>query len=159
MRQFSSIILFAAQSLTGRQQNAWLIDGNNAMGHRGTPCDRISIIDSLKPLSDNGNNVTSQKVLVVFDGRKGEAFSESTCDISGDLFSVVITEDGCSADDYIASQVEEYDSHDFQLPVYVVTADKELRRRVLKYRNTVEDVVNPTVFWRRHRPRLSGFKK
>jgi len=128
---------------------AWIIDGNNLMGHRGTPKSPEVIADKLKPIQ------AAEAVILVFDGRKGE---ETVIEYEG-CFQNVLLGEGLSADDYILQQIREIMELIPRRRVEVVTADRALRRKVLEARPTVRNVVNPVVFWRRYLPRLCGFKK
>lgn len=128
----------------------WFIDGNNLMGHRGTPKTREAIVEKLQPMREQGLDV-----VIVFDRRKSE--SAETQIAQEGLFSTVIVGDGTTADDYILERIEAL--KESKIIVQVVTADRELRCKALASRYVVRKVINPVVFWRRYRPRLSGLKK
>mmetsp|Transcript_48133 Transcript_48133/g.58051 ORF Transcript_48133/g.58051 Transcript_48133/m.58051 type:complete len:93 (+) Transcript_48133:259-537(+) len=68
--------------------------------------------------------------------------------------SFVVTGWEESADDYIVKALKETDTAS---KVYVVTADRELRRRARNFRRNVVSV-NPVKFWKKYRPRLSMMK-
>lgn len=148
----------------------WFIDGNNLMGHKGTPRDRQSIADKLRPIQ----NMTSDlSVTLVWDGKKGfESIAieknEENDDISAttttiprrNSFQVVSLAEGMNADDYILQELLRLKAspEGKSSSVQVVTADRALRRRVLEIKPIIRGVVNPVVFWRRYRPRLTGMK-
>jgi len=138
------------------------------MGHKGTPRDREVIAEKLRPVQDASSNLD---VILVWDGRQGQA--EVTVEKeneqvsmesmpSGSMFQVVSLAEGMSTDDYILDQLEEMKSSEMgkhaASSVQVVTADRALRRKVLATKPVVRGVVNPVVFWRRYRPRLTGMK-
>jgi hypothetical protein len=73
-----------------------------------------------------------------------------------------------SADEYIITQIKQLqleqttNNNNSKLSVHVVTADRDLRKRVLsiqKPKKVVDTVINPVVFWKRYVPRLSGYPK
>jgi hypothetical protein len=141
--------LFAAN----RKSTKWFIDGNNLMGHKGTPRERVQVLEKVKPMSENGLDTT-----LLFDNAPGDA-AETVVERDG-TFSTVIMGKGKTADDYILEEIsaikESRPPHAF---VQIVTADRDLRRKALGTRTVVRGVINPVVFWRRYRPRLIGLKK
>lgn len=157
MRLFSSIVvlLFAL----GRKQLKliWFIDGNNLLGHLGVPKDASKIKKSLEPVHADG-------VYLIFDGKKG--VENKNVEVFG-VLKVISLEEGKSADDYIHDEIRQIlesrkiaaARHAEAVQVQVVTADRELRRRVLGIKpRIVRNVINPTTFWRRYLPRISGLK-
>ena len=83
------------------------------------------------------------------------------------LLEVIHLAPDISADDFICNDIQQtmLTTHHQQTVaqtknrIHVVTADRELRRRVLSLKPAVKEVVNPVTFWRRYMPRLCGFKK
>jgi hypothetical protein len=125
------------------------------MWHKGTPRDRATISSKLQPIVDRGASVA---VKLVFDGTKGR--KKTVVSRTGTLETIKLAE-GLSADDYIVDSITDFlnqhhprKSHQVQ----VVTADRALRRRVRQKKPLVRGAVNPSTFWRRYLPRLSGYK-
>jgi hypothetical protein len=142
-------LLQAALFAVGRQQpTTWIIDGNNVLAHKGTPIDRDVLAKKLGPIRG------AEEVVLVFDGRPGEATS---VDSEGTLRRVSLGE-GLSADDYIQQEITNLLEAIPRRRIQVVTADRELRRSVLEQKSIVRGVVNPVTFWRRYLPRLCGLK-
>lgn len=127
----------------------WFIDGNNLMGHKGTPRDRETITTKVKPIH------AAERVVLVFDGQKGK--EDDTVEDEG-IFQSVILAEGKSADDFILDEIKALIPLRPRRKVQVVTADRALRRKVLETKPIVYGVVNPVVFWKRYLPRLCGFK-
>lgn len=144
------VSLFAA----GRKVTKWYVDGNNLMGHRGTPRERGQVIEKLLPMATNGGLET----IIVFDSHLPGDSDETTVTQDGKFFTVV-TGEGVTADDYILGEIDAIKELDSDYVVQVVTADRDLRRKALGTRTVVKGVINPVVFWRRYRPRLTGLKK
>ena len=48
-----------------KQQTTWFIDGNNLMGHRGTPREASVIAEKIAPIESK-----AEQVILVFDGQK-----------------------------------------------------------------------------------------
>jgi YacP-like NYN domain len=135
----------------GRKPMKWFIDGNNLMGHRGIPKTREAISEKLRPMKDRNLG----DLVLIFDSRKGEGGDTK---VSQDgQFSTVIMGEGKTADDYILGEIESFKASASAF-VQIVTADRDLRRKALKSRTVVRKVINPVVFWRRYRPRLTGLK-
>ena len=157
-----SSLFFAAPNTHHSKHHQWyFIDGSNTMGHKGTPRDRETIAEKLKPIEQASSDLS---VILVWDGLKGQSEtivvdSEHTNSRRSD-FQIVALAEGMSADDYILESLQELkDSHNAgQSSVQVVTADRELRRQVLRLKPVAKGVINPVVFWKRYRPRLSGMK-
>jgi hypothetical protein len=139
-------ILFAA---TKHNALTIILDGNNILGHKGTPADRETIVAKVKPIS------AAQQVILVFDGQKG--LEQDTVENEG-IFRSVFLREGGSADDYILSEIESLIPERPRRKIQVVTADRALRKQVLKTKPIVHGVVNPVVFWKRYLPRLCGMK-
>jgi len=131
-----------------RQRPTWLIDGHNLLGSKSTPRDEATIADKLKL-------VQAESVFLVFDGKPNQPASSET----DGIFHRIVLEYGTSADDYILDQIGRVMEGNSKSKVQVVTADRELRRRVLSNHPAAQKVVNPVVFWKRYLPRLSGLKK
>jgi hypothetical protein len=149
MLAFAPLLL--ALFAVGRKPTTWFIDGNNLMGHKGTPRDRDQIVEKLKPMEGDLD------VFVVFDARRGEG-PETKVETDG-RFSTVIMGEGHSADEFILSAIDRILDSGEGGYAQVVTADKDLRRQALETRSVVRGVVSPVTFWRRYRPRLTGLKK
>lgn len=128
----------------------WFIDGNNLMGHRGTPKDPDTIANKLQPIQG------ADAVILVFDGGKGDTTRTESL---GSFQRISLGEDDVSADDYILREIKALMDELPRRRVDVVTADRDLRRRVLASKPIVRSVVNPVTFWRRYLPRLSGLKQ
>lgn len=141
--------LFAA----GRKPMKWYIDGNNLMGHRGTPREREQVIKKLLPMAKEGKLDT----ILVFDSHLPGDADETTITQDGQ-FLTVVTGEGITADDYILGEIDTIKESKAAF-VQVVTADRDLRRKALDTRTVVRGVINPVVFWKRYRPRLTGLKK
>mmetsp|Transcript_5195 Transcript_5195/g.13651 ORF Transcript_5195/g.13651 Transcript_5195/m.13651 type:complete len:152 (+) Transcript_5195:2-457(+) len=124
------------------------IDGNNLMMQRKVTKGRELLAEKLA-------GVKGSKIVLVFDGKKGEEESSSGIDPE-----VVVTfggnehgDDRVSADEWIIAQLQETVATTGE--VQVVTADKELRRVCQR---TSAKTINPVKFWRRYLPRLKGLK-
>lgn len=124
----------------------WFIDGNNLLGHKGTPKDRETIATQVKPIQ------AAEKVVLVFDGQKG--ILEDKVEEEG-IFKSVYLREGVSADDFIVNEIKALIPLRPRRKVQVVTADRALRKQVLHTKPIVYGVVNPVVFWKRYLPRLS----
>jgi len=160
MRSLISIIwtLFAVGGRKKQNDRSYyFIDANNLMGHRGIgPKDGNVIAKKLEPIRG------CDGVFLVYDGRPGA--EERKVSASGNCLQVISLEEGRSADDYIEDEIrrilKESSSGGEKAGIQVVTADRELRRRVLGIKpRIVRNVVNPVTFWRRYLPRLSGLKR
>ena len=127
----------------------WFIDGNNLMGHKGTPRDRETIAAKVKPIK------AAERVVLVFDGQRGR--EQDGVEDDG-IFRSVYLREGISADDYILDEIRALIPLRPRRKVQVVTADRALRRKVLETKPVVYGVVNPVVFWKKYLPRLCGFK-
>lgn len=108
------------------------------------------VTEKLKPMEQGLN------VFLVFDSSSGEGI-ETKITQEG-RFSTVVMGKGLAADDFIMQEIDKIVKSGESF-VQVVTADRELRRQALEVRSVVRGVVNPVVFWRRYRPRLTGLKK
>jgi hypothetical protein len=133
-----------------QQPTTWIIDGNNLLAHRGTPIDRDVLAQKLGPIRG------AQEVVLVFDGRPGEA--TTSVESEGGTLRRVSLGEGLSADDYIQQEIISLLEAIPRRRVQVVTADRELRKSVLEQKLIVRGVVNPVTFWRRYLPRLCGLK-
>jgi hypothetical protein len=175
-------------TITNIPTKRFYVDGNNLMGHKGTPKNPQEIANQLR-------NVTSTEIILVFDGPKKKEQSKTsqnkieadddstpsppattttttTTQIRSDqgaLFRQVYLGQGLLTDDYIKQDIQELllqmrtsskRSDTILIPkvVEVVTADRILRREVLTMKPIVRGVINPVVFWKRYRPRLTGLK-
>lgn len=140
--------LLVASGTRKKVGTTWFIDGNNLLGHRGTPKDAGALAKKLLP-------VRAASVVLVLDGRQGVA--ETAIDVTGS-FQLVALGEGMSADDYIVDQIKAMVGGKPRKRVQVVTADRQLRCSVLDIKPVVRAVVNPLTFWKRYLPRLSGMK-
>jgi hypothetical protein len=95
-------------------------------------------------------------VVLIFDSHRGEGDDMKVA--KDGKFSTVIMGEGKTADDYILEEIESSKTSGSAF-VQVVTADRDLRRKALETRSVVRRVINPAVFWRRYRPRLTGLKR
>ena len=155
MNLFLSILpaLFAALVVKTPQKHTavtWFIDGNNLMGHKGTPKDRETIADKVKPIQ------AAQGVVLVFDGKKS-GLTEDIVEEEG-IYKSVFLREGVTSDEYILREIKDLIPLRPRRKVNVVTADRELRRKVLRTKPIVNGVVNPVVFWKRYLPRLCLLK-
>ena len=149
MQFFLGLLPALLLAVTKHTAVTWFIDGNNLMGHKGTPRSRESIAEKVKPIQ------AAERVVLVFDGTKGQ--SEDTVHDEG-IFKSVFLREGISADDYILDEIKAMIPLRPRRKVQVVTADRALRRKVLETKPIVYGVVNPVVFWKRYLPRLCGLK-
>lgn len=124
------------------------LDICTVLGYKGTPRDSNQVAEKLKQIKG------VESVVLVFDGKKGG--SPETHVSTDGFFQLVALGEGISADDYIEGQAK-LASVDER--VQVVTADRDLRRKVLSVKPAVKNVVNPLTFWKRYLPRLCGYKK
>jgi hypothetical protein len=162
------LLPFVLLSLSSRPEKVWYIDANNVLGHRGTPRDPDVLTRKLQQVVTSTSEL---RVVVVFDGnpassgsdlQDGDAGTSSSLlvDQGGDRFQRISLGSGVSADDFILSAIQGLqDRHPNprSVRVQVVTADRELRRKVREH-PVVRGVVNPVTFWRRYLPRLAGAK-
>lgn len=133
------------------------VDGNNLMGHKVTPKNHQNIANQLY-------NISNAEIMLVFDGPKQKDDVETTItniiqkiDTNNLLFQQINLGTGLSADEYIKDSIKEILLMK-GTKVEVVTADRILRREVLLMKPIVKGVINPVVFWKRYRPRLTGLK-
>jgi hypothetical protein len=141
--------LFAA-STKPKVATTWFVDGNNFMGHKGTPRNATVLADQLS------NIKSASSVILVLDGKTG--LDETKVEERGNIFQLVSLQQGLSADDYILDQLEMIRRTNHNCRIEVVTADRKLRKQILTIKPVVKGVVNPVVFWRRYLPRLCGYK-
>lgn len=127
----------------------WFVDGNNVLGHKGTARDATVLSDKLKAIK------SASSVTLVLDGKTG--LDDTKIEEQG-IFKMVALKEGISADDYILEQLEAIRRTDHTCRIEIVTADRKLRKQVLRIKPVVKGVVNPVVFCRRYLPRLSGYK-
>ena len=118
------------------------VDGNNLMMQQRVTKGRENLTRKI-------SGVKSREVILVFDGRAGEAFERAGADPE-----VVVTAGGgdgggtrMTADEWIDSQMRAGDE--------VVTADRTLRKLV---QGKSAKAYNPVKWWRRALPRLKGLK-
>ena len=123
------------------------IDGNNLMAHRKVTKGRDALSAKLA-------GIRPQKVTIVFDGKHGEAASES-----GSNPRIVVTrggeeggQDRETADEWIGRQLDDAAP---DASIEVVTADRTLRRIA---HSAKAKTINPSKFWRRYLARLKGLK-
>ena len=152
------------------QKTTWFIDGNNLLGHRGTPKDPNVIAEKIQAMEtfSVSNDVNSthhiDSIQLVFDDGKDQAPNTVSKERSAQgIFERVSLGGTMSADDYILQEIQKLQDEDLPArlrKVQVVTADRDLRAKVLRTNKPiVRNVVNPVTFWRRYLPRLSGLKK
>jgi hypothetical protein len=136
----------------------WVIDGSNLACSRGVPNKRTIIIDNLKGMASSVNNTTTPsktKVVLVFDGDLDEHHQEM---VVSPYFQYIITNGKNKtkdrADNFIIEHV---------LPqlapakgrIHLVTADKELAKRVMQGINMKGgSVILPPKFWKMYLPNL-----
>mmetsp|Transcript_21109 Transcript_21109/g.48730 ORF Transcript_21109/g.48730 Transcript_21109/m.48730 type:complete len:182 (+) Transcript_21109:268-813(+) len=135
-----------------RRHTTWFIDGYNLMGHRGVTKGKTLLIDRLKDIK-----ARDADVVVVFDGKFGDGAFTSKKMLRDD-FAVVTTAEGLTADDYILQEMQAIRDTGLAHNCRVVTGDRKLRKQSLLTRPVCKGVVNPRVFWRRYRARMSGYK-
>ena len=137
-------------------KQTWYIDGNNLLGHKGTPKEPDALTQKLQLIQG------VEQVILVLDGRPNT--ETEIVEYGGDsLLQRVNLGQGLSADDWILQHIEDNNQpnaprRDQTTRVQVVTADRKLRQRIRSIKPIVKDVVNPVTFWRRYLPRMSGFK-
>lgn len=141
-------LLLATPTPTKHKAVTWFIDGNNLLGHFPGR-NRETIAERVKPIR------AAEKVVLVFDGQKGK--EQDTIEDEG-IYKSVFLKEGASADDYILDEIKALIPLRPRRKVQVVTADRALRKKVLKTKPVVYGVVNPVVFWKRYLPRLCGLK-
>ena len=125
-----SSLTFLLACLVSTSHALTLVDGNNLLGHKGTPRSRDIIEAEI---------AKTPRTVVVWDGYAGQ----TTTEISE---SVVRLQNGVSADDYIVEHCVPGGQ--------VVTADRALRRRIPRK----VTLTHPVVFWKRYLPRLQKLK-
>jgi len=126
------------------------VDGNNLMMQRKVTKGRENLAEKLSAVKEG-----AFQIVLVFDGRKGEAAS-----VVGEHPQVVVTSGGdettgegrMSADEYIVEQLATVDR---RTHAEVVTADKWLRKQA---QQQDAKTINPVKWWRRYLPRLQGLK-
>lgn len=131
-----------------KRLNHYIIDGNNLLHSKGVPREANILTEKLKPIA------TVEPVILVFDGRPGFERSE----IEEGNFRSVQLEEGMSSDDFILSEIAAIGADSKENRVKLVTADKRLRSKALSKGQIVKSVLNPITFWKKHRPRMAGFK-
>jgi hypothetical protein len=142
-------LVYSALLTVGKKPTTWFIDGNNVLGAKGVTKDRDALADRLKPIE------SAESVVLVFDGRPGD---QTTIEEQG-IFKLVQLAEGISSDDYILEEIAAIVAASKTRRIELVTADRELRRLALGSRPGVKGVVNPSVFWKKYLPRMSGMKK
>jgi predicted RNA-binding protein with PIN domain len=150
------------QSLTTTTTTTtWFIDGNNLKGQRAVPSDRETIVEKLKPMTEQitpkNKSYHTTNVVLVFDGRRGESASVHTHPMTntGSTFQTIVAGLPQSADDYIVETIEKNDFVPGR--AHVVTADRVLKMRVLQTKNLNGGaVVDPAKFWTYYLPNLTG---
>jgi len=100
----------------------WFIDGDNLWGSRSVPKEKTTIKEKLLDLRG------SDGVYLVFDG-KGRGLTENHVEAT-DMLQVISLAEGVTADDFIYEEIKGMLSSARDAKVQVVTADRELRRRV-----------------------------
>ena len=133
-----------------QKSTTWFIDGNNLIGHKGTPKSAAKIQEKLELI------LGAEGIVLVLDGKEAEETTTTTGTTGA--FRKVVTAKSSSADDYILQEIERLCDSNPRPKIQVVTADRELRRKALDSRPVVKGVVNPVVFWKRYLPRLTGTK-
>lgn len=134
-----------------RERTTWYIDGHNLLGHKGTPRTVDALIQALEQIHG------VEKIALVLDSKlETDPLIQIQQCVNNDLLETVTLSRDISADDYIRHQIHSALPH---TRIQVVTADRDLRRKVLQTKPVVRGVVNPVTFWRRYLPRLCGYKK
>lgn len=144
-------LVYTAMLVVGKKPTFWFIDGNNLIASKGVTKDREALIQKMRPLQSS----SAEQLVLVFDGRAG---SEKNIDTEGS-FQIVQLEEGVSSDDFILEEISKLVQESKINRVELVTADRELRRLALASRPGVKRVINPSTFWKRYLPRMSGLKK
>eukprot|EP00980_Cylindrotheca_fusiformis_P002966 scaffold683_cov124-Cylindrotheca_fusiformis.AAC.35 len=139
-----------APAVLGRskKQNHYIIDGNNLLHSKGVPREAEILTEKIRPIA------AADPVILVFDGRPGVERSE----IEEGNFRKIQLGEGMSSDDFILDQITSIGADSKENRVKLVTADKRLRSKALSKGRVVKSVVNPITFWKKHRPRMAGFK-
>jgi hypothetical protein len=146
-------VLALLQSLllaVGKRPTHWFIDGNNLLAHGKTAKDRDSLMQKLRDVPSD--------ITLVFDGRPGE---QTNFIQIGNLCTVDLGE-GLASDDYIHDEIKKFwedPATKKRSRVTLVSADRKLRQRALKFKPIVRTVINPITFFRRYLPRMKGLKK
>jgi hypothetical protein len=143
-------LLAATTSTKPKVATTWFVDGNNLLGHKGTPRNATVLAEKLADIK------SARSVVLVLDGKTG--LDETRVEERGDIFQMVSLQQGLSADDYILDQLDMIRRTNHNCRIEVVTADRKLRKQILAIKPVVKGVVNPVVFWRRYLPRLCGYK-
>lgn len=147
-----------------KTQTSWFIDGHNLLGHRGTTRNVESLTAKLQ------NIVHAESITLVLDS--GMSFNKMNND-NNDTHdhheiqnvnsaqqptTVVQLSRHTCADEYILSEVQRICASNPRARIEVVTADKQLRKALLRVKPVVRGVVNPVTFWKRYLPRLAALK-
>lgn len=131
-----------------RKPTTWYIDGQNLLGHKGTTRDVASLTDKLQTVRH------ADSIVLVLDTKLDERLITA----EGPIFTKVSLDKGQSADSYILQEVRRLRESVPTTRIEIVTADKQLRRALLRVKPVVRGVVNPVTFWKRYLPRLAGLK-
>lgn len=149
MKLLPLLHLLVASGTRPKVGTTWFIDGNNLLGHKGTPKDATVLAQKLQPIQ-------ADAVILVLDGKKG-THETTAIEVNGTFQKVALGGD-MSADDYIMTEIRAMLDAVPRRRVQVVTADRKLRSSVLDIKPIVRGVVNPVTFWKRYLPRLCGMK-
>ena len=151
-----AVHLLVAAGSRPKVKHTWYVDGNNLLGHKGTPKDPEALTQKLQLIQG------VEEVILVLDGRPNTETEIIDCGGGSNLKRVNLGQ-GLSADDWILQDIGERNQanaprRDQTTRVQVVTADRKLRQRIRNIKPVVKDVVNPVTFWKRYLPRMCGFK-
>jgi hypothetical protein len=157
------------------------------MGHYGTPHRLESWIEALQDIAVTSKHVQAMYMVLDANPTSATDGTDTTTTVCGtcpstlastetpkeeeeveivdasllhEKLHIVQLPQGVSADDYIVHSLQQQPRAVTLslLPMYVVTADRALRRRVTSHKKGVT-IVNPRTFWRIYVPRLAGKKQ
>jgi hypothetical protein len=167
----SSMSTLPPSSTGGPSKTTWFIDGPNLLAARGTPRDVDDLQRRLGAM-DRRHQSETVEIFLVMDGPKQRTVdtasdsrrsSELKTLTIGSCTKISLSAALPSADDYIHQQVLSMAQMRQSSSVHVVTADRELSRRVQSVNrlpttttHVLKSVVNPVTFWKRYIPRWTA---